>query len=124
MAGIASAQETRQATGVKVGEVTDTSAIVWMRVTAKKERNKEGTIRKGKVGDPLPDNVKVDELEGACPGAAGQVRLRWGIKGRPERREKHRLGQGRRGERLHPSVPADGPEAGDGLSLLRRDRRA
>ena len=30
--------ETRQATGVKVGEVTDTSAIVWMRVTEKAER--------------------------------------------------------------------------------------
>ena len=53
------AQESRQATGVRVGEVTPESALVWMRVTA-----------------PLPPNLRVEELEGACPGAPGRVRLR------------------------------------------------
>ncbi len=46
-------QEARQATGVKVGEVTDTSAIVWVRATAKPAR----------------------EADGACPGAPGKMRL-------------------------------------------------
>lgn len=45
-----------QATGVKVGEVTDTTAIVWMRVTEKPQR----------------------EADGGCPGAPGRVRLRYG----------------------------------------------
>ncbi len=76
----AAVEETRQATGVKVGEVTDTSAIVWMRLTAKAARNSEGPIRKGRPTDPLPTDDRVHELEGAAPGAAGQVRLRYGIR--------------------------------------------
>ncbi|MFN4259003.1 MAG: alkaline phosphatase D family protein [Gemmataceae bacterium] len=74
------APESRQATGVKVGEVTDNAAIVWMRVTAKAERNKDGLVRKGRPMGPLPEGVKVSELEGAVPGAPGQVRLRYGTK--------------------------------------------
>lgn len=71
-------QPTRQATGVKVGEVSDTSAIVWMRLTAN-----AGPLAAGKDfprGKPihLPNEVRVDQLRGACPGAAGQVRLRYG----------------------------------------------
>lgn len=74
------AQETHQATGVKVGEVTDTSAIVWMRLTAKSGRNNEGIVRKGKPAKLLPADVSVDALEGSCPGMAGQVRLRYGTR--------------------------------------------
>ncbi|HXG09878.1 MAG TPA: alkaline phosphatase D family protein [Gemmataceae bacterium] len=74
------AQESRQATGVKVGEVTDTSAIVWMRVTAKAARNTEGTERKGKPVESPPAAEEVDKLKGACPGAPGQVRLRYGTR--------------------------------------------
>lgn len=74
------AQESRQATGAKVGEVTDTSAIVWMRVTAKAARNSEGPVRKGKPADPPPKDAEVDRLHGACPGAPGQVRLRYGTR--------------------------------------------
>jgi alkaline phosphatase D len=47
-----------QATGVKVGEVTDASAIVWVRRTAKSAR----------------------EADGACPGAPGRVRVRHGAR--------------------------------------------
>ena len=43
--------ETRQATGVKVGEVTDTSAFVWMRVTEKAERRADGLVRRGRAGE-------------------------------------------------------------------------
>jgi alkaline phosphatase D len=80
IASAVAAQETRQATGVKVGEVTDTSAIVWLRVTAKAGRNTDGLVRRGKVAGPLPDDVKVESLEGACPGAAGRARLRYGTR--------------------------------------------
>ena len=53
-----------QATGTRVGEVTDHSAIVWTRLTAASMRV-EGS---GK------------QVEGACPGASGRVRVRYGIK--------------------------------------------
>src|SRR5262245_61654177 len=68
------AQESRQATGVKVGEVTDTSAIVWMRVTANAKRNAAGPVRKGKPADLPPPDKEVDKLHGACPDAVGWVR--------------------------------------------------
>ena len=69
--------ESRQATGVKVGEVTDTSAIVWMRVTEKPERRRDGIERRGRV-QPLDPKLKPRDLEGSAPGASGQVRLRYG----------------------------------------------
>jgi alkaline phosphatase D len=46
-----------QATGVKVGEVGERSALVWMRCTAAEAR----------------------EPDGACPGAPGRVRVRFGV---------------------------------------------
>src|SRR5262245_52076004 len=71
------AQGSRQATGVKVGEVTDRSAIVWMRVTAEAGPNVKG--KDFPRGKPilLPKDVRVEDLRGACPGAAGRVRLRY-----------------------------------------------
>ena len=69
--------ESHQATGVKVGEVTDTSAIVWMRVTEKPERRRDGIERRGRV-QPLDPELKPRDLEGSAPGASGQVRLRYG----------------------------------------------
>jgi len=69
------AQQSRQATGVRVGEVTTDSAIVWMRVTAQAGRNQDGIVRRGKA-TAEPFTQRVEELEGACPGAPGRVRLR------------------------------------------------
>ncbi|MGE3806149.1 MAG: alkaline phosphatase [Gemmataceae bacterium] len=81
LAGTALAQnKTRQATGVKVGEVTENSAIVWMRVTANAARNTEGQSFKGRPAKDNPKIEDVDKLEGAVPGAPGQVRLRYGTK--------------------------------------------
>ena len=69
----------RQATGVKVGEVTHESAIVWMRLTRDSERNWKGLDLRGKGGQKtVPEGISPDELEGAAPGAAGRVRLRYG----------------------------------------------
>jgi alkaline phosphatase D len=73
----------KQATGTKVGEVRDTSAIVWTRLTASSTRKNDGVVfspRKGK-SEPKPKlTVPASEVEGACPGAAGRIRLRYGTK--------------------------------------------
>jgi alkaline phosphatase D len=67
-----------QATGVKVGEMTSSSAVVWTRITRDSTRvasphRIEGQARAAEESLPAP----VDELEGACPGAAGRVRVRY-----------------------------------------------
>jgi alkaline phosphatase D len=61
------ADQARQATGTRVGEVTDTSAIVWTRLTSAARRNPEGAL----TGE------EPDRMEGACPPATGKVRLRY-----------------------------------------------
>lgn len=63
--------EPRQATGLRVGEVTETSAIIWTRLTANFSRRVGGLGAGG-------SEVSPDQLEGACPGASGQIRLRYG----------------------------------------------
>lgn len=70
--------EAHQATGVKVGEVTDTSAIIWTRLTAKASRNAEGVPRRGPIMVAPAQGTDPNTFEGACPGAPGQVRLRYG----------------------------------------------
>jgi len=72
--GVAAGADSRQATGVKVGEVTETSAIAWMRLTAGGARRTDGLVRKGRP-QPFPDNLRTEDLEGSCPGAPGRVRL-------------------------------------------------
>ena len=74
-----------QATGTRIGEVTSTSAIVWTRLTAAPVRNQTGqdfTVNAREVpGDQLPKAAgPVDELRGACPGAPGRVRVRYGTR--------------------------------------------
>ena len=79
----AAGESARQATGTRVGEVTDTEAIVWIRLTEQATRNNDGVVIPGRVSQrpgrgPAKVTVPVDELEGACPGAAGRVRLHYG----------------------------------------------
>lgn len=72
-------EETRQATGIKIGEVHPTSAIVWTRVTAKAQRNSEGEVRRGRPDRHNPElDLDPTTLEGAVPGAEGRVRVRYG----------------------------------------------
>ncbi len=70
-----------QATGVKVGEITPDSAIVWMRLTASPTRNRSGQVVKKRTGKTLM-SIPADttQLEGACPGAPGEVRLIYGTR--------------------------------------------
>ncbi|MGC4014460.1 MAG: alkaline phosphatase D family protein [Luteolibacter sp.] len=75
--------ESRQAMGTRVGGVTETSAIVWTRLTKNATRNNSGiptSNGKAKTGAPLPADVSVEQLEGACPGAAGKIRVRYGTR--------------------------------------------
>ncbi|MCA9053688.1 MAG: alkaline phosphatase D family protein [Planctomycetaceae bacterium] len=61
--------------GFRVGEVTQTSAVVWTRITRDKERVWNG-FREPK-GQPLdsPSDVPIESRDGAMPGASGEVRL-------------------------------------------------
>ena len=84
-----------QATGFKIGEVTDTEAIVWTRLTRVVERvgfdapmpviwysdPRTGALveRKGRPDWPpvvrYPAGYSVDNIEGAVPGMRGEVRV-------------------------------------------------
>ena len=76
-----------QAMGTRAGEVTDTTAIVWTRLTAAPTRNTVGAAipkqgkdeaKRGKSESRVTQPV--DQLEGACLGAAGRVQLRYGTR--------------------------------------------
>src|SRR5262249_14207483 len=78
----ASDQGPFQATGTRVGEVDQTSAIVWTRLTKHAARNNDG-VAFDKDLDPAndrPPSVPVDNIEGACQGMAGRVRVRYGVR--------------------------------------------
>ena len=67
--------ETRQATGVRIGEVTETSAIIWTRITEKAERRSDGIVRRNRADKTNPEQLNPRDLEGSVPGAEGRVRL-------------------------------------------------
>lgn len=70
--------ESRQASGVKVGEVTDSTALVWTRLTRDAARVDSPHRVEGAAKGPeeaLP--AAPDQLEGACPGAPGRIRVRY-----------------------------------------------
>ena len=84
-----------QATGIKIGEVTSNSAIIWMRLSVNAERiGKDGGIpevlylnsetgkyelRSGRQNATpkviFPEGKSVSSIEGAVPGISGKVRL-------------------------------------------------
>jgi len=74
-----------QAMGTRCGDVTSDTAIVWTRLTQHASRNKDGVLIEGRANDANhrskksePLTIPVEQLEGACPGMAGRVRLRYG----------------------------------------------
>src|SRR5688572_10627076 len=69
--------QSRQATGVKVGEVTPDSAVIWARRTTSANRLADGILRRGagkNARAPAPGE-DVNRFEGACPGGSGYMRL-------------------------------------------------
>lgn len=74
-----------QATGLRIGEVTHDSAVIWTRLTVNSERNNAGVLIPGRAVGKRPEQlakvtVPVEELEGACPPADGRIRLRYGVR--------------------------------------------
>ena len=72
----APARAVHLADGIKIGEVTDRSAIVWVRLTATAERNAAGRAWP-EGADALPADADLGEMVDAVRGAAGEVRLTW-----------------------------------------------
>src|SRR6476661_1713561 len=62
-----------QATGVKIGEITPESALIWVRRTQSSRRLVDGA--QSASGTILPPGTDPSSLEGACPGAAGEMRV-------------------------------------------------
>ena len=87
------------ATGIKIGEVTDSEAIVWVRLTKNEQRVDFGapiptiSYTLASTGESLteisprqrdavpsvefPDGSSIDTIEGAVPGAEGVVRVHY-----------------------------------------------
>ena len=94
------------ATGIKIGEVTDSEAIVWVRLTRNEKRVDFGapmpkiSYTLASTGEPIidmkyrqpdavpsvefPDGSSIDTIEGAVPGAKGVVRVRYKPEGDTE----------------------------------------
>jgi len=74
-ASLAAQDAPHLANGVKIGEVTPNSAIVWVRLTAAKERVA------APFGTPPPERSVADgeitKLPGSLPGMAGDVKIIW-----------------------------------------------
>ena len=89
-----------QATGIKIGEVTRDSAMIWTRLTRHSERvgseapmpevsyrnSETGEIVKKRSGRPdlapivsFPEGSTIETIEGAVPGTSGQVRILYKI---------------------------------------------
>ncbi|MXX75082.1 MAG: alkaline phosphatase [Holophagales bacterium] len=62
------------ASGVRVGEVDAESAIVWTRTTAEPQR-RSGQEISGRPVVTLAPGIEVSSLEGAVPGAPGELRI-------------------------------------------------
>jgi len=84
-------EELHFASGFRVGEVTQDSAILWARLTAHPDRNWGGVVPSPlmsptRVFVTFPD-IPASDWEGAVPGRAGEVRA--GIALSPDRRQAH-----------------------------------
>lgn len=89
-----------QANGVKIGEATQNSVIVWTRLTQTAERNIDGVpfprengkaVReKGKdvhfvyEGPQLPEGLSIEEMKHSVPGALGETRIVYWPAGRKD----------------------------------------
>ncbi|MBI1372974.1 MAG: alkaline phosphatase [Phycisphaera sp.] len=81
--GAAGGSASRQAMGTRAGEASDTTAKVWVRLTRGDQRNGDGEEPIGRANwhkAKAYADAEVDAFKGACPGAAGKVRLRYGLK--------------------------------------------
>ncbi len=96
------ANDVHMANGVKVGEVTGTSAIIWVRLTSRADYKTDGIefqlpslveTPDGDKVDPaiaspedgycrqIPNGARLEDMQSAVPGTSGQVRLRYWAEG-------------------------------------------
>ncbi len=90
-ASLALAEELHFASGFRVGEVSQDSAIVWARLTAEAERRWNGVVPLPLMSPPrmsvtIPD-IPTSDWEGAVPGRAGELRA--GLALSPDRSGAH-----------------------------------
>ncbi len=76
-----SAGSAEMAMGLRVGEVTHDSAIVWTRITKDKQRNWDG-VREPKKREPrenkyVPSKIRVEDRQGESVGAPGWIRVEY-----------------------------------------------
>ncbi|RCS46110.1 alkaline phosphatase [Bremerella cremea] len=64
-----------QATGLRIGEVTSDSAIVWTRLTQQATRNNKGVVFTKRGKSEEAKNTPIASIEGACPGQPGKIRI-------------------------------------------------
>ncbi len=73
--------------GIKIGETSDNSTVIWMRLTELPEPNWDGRkwigtddrdFDEGEFGQKqFPDGAEISDMEGSLPGMKGSVRLTW-----------------------------------------------
>lgn len=76
-----------QATGIKIGEVTQTTALIWTRLTLEPDARRDGTpfvevpkhqgIHAAVAGGQIPPGKTLADMQYAVPGAPGWARVRW-----------------------------------------------
>jgi len=64
------------ANGIKIGEVTSTSAIIWIRLTQNSERNLKGQSWP-KVKSKKSKGQSLGDMQDAVLGASGDIRITW-----------------------------------------------
>lgn len=81
-----------QANGIKIGEVTQDSAIIWTRLTATSDLNLPGiewpATKKPDGVSLIPPGKTMDDMAGAVPGAAGSVKLTYWTKVSPDQKKQ------------------------------------
>ena len=72
-----------QANGIKIGEVTQDSGIIWTRLTKNPSANTNGEKfpKVSKEAVQIPKGKKLEDMEGAVPGTQGKVKITWSTKG-------------------------------------------
>lgn len=74
------------ANGIKVGDMRSDRCAVWVRLTSVALADQAGlAFPKRKPHEAqLPDGTRLDQMAGAVPGAAGDVRLHYWVEGRAD----------------------------------------
>ncbi len=122
VAGTASVNAAHLGMGLRIGEVNQTTAIVWTRITATRDRNRDGhrepKKRTRRVTDYVRSPIAVADRQGEITGAAGEVRLHWRPRDRKSpRRTTSWVGVTAAGDFVH-QFQLEGLEPGRGYQVV------